>query len=372
MQKSFYVTENNGQEMVIETLQSLGMVRLADKSDLSYFVKWVERRSDIDFGRLKEGQQIVNHIANNFLFTTKNGLFHVLKDHERARKKKDPSFSIAAFVPETYRMDVAEERTALQSTIQREPDGTAWIIKPSNMNQGRGITIKASKEELKEICGKKDGALAGGATSVVQRYMKSPLLLDGRKFDMRIYMLIAKAANPALVFYHEGYCRLSHEKFEMGRFDNLQMHLTNAAVQRKHPDHKEKGEETIWAMDELQQYLSMNSLAPGDWVSATMVPRVQEIMKIVFESIRDKVDRRRGQFDLIGCDFMVDADLNVWLIECNSNPALWRTCKVTKALLPPMISEVLNIAIEIHEKERNKKEILPLTSQNEFVTLISS
>jgi hypothetical protein len=43
-----------------------------------------------------------------------------------------------------------------------------------------------------------------------------------------------------------------------------------------------------------------------------------------FESVRTKInpDSRRGCFELLGFDFMIDADFTVWLIECNTNPCI--------------------------------------------------
>jgi hypothetical protein len=32
-------------------------------------------------------------------------------------------------------------------------------------------------------------------------------------------------------------------------------HLTNAAVQKKHPDFKDQKEDTIWSMPQMEQYV---------------------------------------------------------------------------------------------------------------------
>lgn len=38
------------------------------------------------------------------------------------------------------------------------------------------------------------------------------------------------------------------------------------------------------------------------------------------QSVQDKVGNRHNSFGFYGYDFMVDEDLNVWLIEVNSGP----------------------------------------------------
>ena len=57
------------------------------------------------------------------------------------------------------------------------------------------------------------------------RYIANPLLVEGRKFDIRCYMLIANTV-PYLVLYHEGYIRLSMYLYDKDS-DNLIAHLTN-------------------------------------------------------------------------------------------------------------------------------------------------
>lgn len=43
--------------------------------------------------------------------------------------------------------------------------------------------------------------------SIIQRYIANPLLLEGKKFDIRCYCLIA-SAQPAFLLFHKGYARV--------------------------------------------------------------------------------------------------------------------------------------------------------------------
>ena len=46
-------------------------------------------------------------------------------------------------------------------------------------------------------------------------------------------------------------------------------------------------------------------------------------MRLIFLTVKDKLDRRFGCFELFGFDFLVDDQLNPALIEINTNPALF-------------------------------------------------
>jgi hypothetical protein len=53
----------------------------------------------------------------------------------------------------------------------------------------------------------------------------NPLLIQGKKFDIRCYMLIS-SVKPLIVLYHSGYIRLSMFDFDAND-GNLLTHLTN-------------------------------------------------------------------------------------------------------------------------------------------------
>lgn len=77
------------------------------------------------------------------------------------------------------------------------------------------------------------------------RYLSQPLLLDGKKFDIRVYMLLVAAERgQILAFYREGYVRRACLPYDKNSED-MTVHLTNQYVQKKHPTYSDIKEETV-------------------------------------------------------------------------------------------------------------------------------
>ena len=53
-----------------------------------------------------------------------------------------------------------------------------------------------------------------------------------------------------------------------------------------------------------------------------IVKKIDEICRLVIETIKDQMDRKYGCFELFALDFLIDENLNPYLIEANVNPAL--------------------------------------------------
>ena len=64
------------------------------------------------------------------------------------------------------------------------------------------------------------------------------------------------------------------------------------------------------------------------------------------------VDNRKNSFEFYGCDFMVDDDLNVWLLEVNSSPSM--ECKgqpVLGALVKDVLSDLAKVVVDWEKKK---------------------
>ena len=86
------------------------------------------------------------------------------------------------------------------------------------------------------------------ASAVVQSYIKNPLLVDGFKFDLRLYVVVTSCDPLRVYLFKEGLVRICTEKFEIPNSGNLQnpfIHLTNYTVNKNN----EKFETTISTYD---------------------------------------------------------------------------------------------------------------------------
>ena len=224
---------------------------------------------------------------------------------------------------------------------------------------------------------------------VVQYYLQRPLLLRGRKFDVRAYMLIAWTS-PFLVYFHHGYVRLSLVDYDLANLDNTAAHLTNQYQQKKEKDFDQRREESMWSMEALADYLATEEgrmavaedarhmLMPSGehkdcadaakhWVFTTFAARMKSIMTYAFQAAKPHLDRSVGYFDLLGVDFMVDEHLNTWLIEVNVNPALHTRCRPCQDLLPGMVRSVLDIELDLFQQHTSASR-RPICAPSQEVT----
>lgn len=65
------------------------------------------------------------------------------------------------------------------------------------------------------------------------------------------------------------------------------------------------------------------------------------------DAVKQKLALDKGQFELFGYDFLIDADLKAWMIEVNTNPCLEESCTILKAYLYRMVNDALKLTIDL-------------------------
>lgn len=97
--------------------------------------------------------------------------------------------------------------------FKRKP-GTIWIMKPAGRAQGKGIFLftelkditewkkgENKQNENKNDPNNKENSSNVPEVYVVQRYVCNPLLIGGKKFDMRIYVLVTSVGVDLFLFF---------------------------------------------------------------------------------------------------------------------------------------------------------------------------
>lgn len=146
----------------------------------------------------------------------KDSLWRLYSEKQREFGEREFGFMTASFV-------LPEEKAAFEEVFRRQaretPDNNTWIVKDPEGAGGKGIYIADALEQvdLQERV-------------LVSSYLKNPLLANGFKYDLRIYVLIASLDPLAVYVYDEGLARLSSFKYSFDApLDKLGIHLNNVA-----------------------------------------------------------------------------------------------------------------------------------------------
>lgn len=87
-------------------------------------------------------------------------------------------------------------------------DENIWIVKPAHSSQGRGIYLLTDLQDLPP-------AVVDNTPQqyVISRYIYKPLLINGLKFDIRMYVLVTSLDPLRIYLYNEGLVRFASEPY---------------------------------------------------------------------------------------------------------------------------------------------------------------
>lgn len=279
--------------------------------------RWQQLSRGIAFDQVNScgTRQLVNHIQNHALITTKHQLFSTLVQYCETKRldvfqylpltfplqmdndlclnelekfiqyfnaiKKAPEdvntkFGHSMQLPYSMRQNDKTQRQQCAKYLLKDTFFTGqnvWILKATEFNRGVGIHVFNSLQtmgkllrEYAESAGHyqnshiyrciqritKENPADDSTTQissseakdkqkslsfVVQKYLERPLLLNQRKFDIRVWALLTQENK--LFFFQEGYVRTSSVEYtlEQSSIQKPEIHLTNIAVQKFSQDY---------------------------------------------------------------------------------------------------------------------------------------
>lgn len=77
------------------------------------------------------------------------------------------------------------------------------------------------------------------------------------------------------------------------------------------------------------------------------------------KSVEGKINQsnRKFCFEIFGYDFILDGDMNPWLIEVNTNPCLEESSTLLKRLIPRMVNDALKLTVDVVFPPKKGKQV---------------
>ncbi|KAL6055630.1 putative tubulin--tyrosine ligase pby1 [Balamuthia mandrillaris] len=277
-----------------------------------------------------------------------------------------------------------------------------WILKASVVNKAEGVNIVRTPNQVRNLLQKWPEVREW----VLQRYIERPLLVDGRKFHLRAYVL---AVGTRKVFLHGDMLALfagraytlpssqqqqqqqqqqitpkeeekaEEEKIEEGEetgkrkgrkgrkgrkdrrregrerqqnivdaIDRL-AHLTNTALQAQQPDFQE--ERCVKTLSELEKDIGPQLCSS---IFAQCCRVVEDTFRAVFREFGAFM-ALPNCFELFGYDFLVDEKGKVWLLEINAGPDFKQTGSRLDYIIQSVMEGALQHGLDPYFEEKEEK-----------------
>jgi tubulin monoglycylase TTLL3/8 len=187
-----------------------------------------------------------------------------------------------------------------------------WIVKAGRKSRGRDIALFNDINKLKMHT-------SSSNCWVVQKYIENPLIISNKKFDIRQWVLISNADPLTIWIYKRCYLRFTIEDYNDDNITNPYIHLTNNSITKKSTKFdKASIEGCMWSIDQFKDFLIKEK--GSDLWTNKVYPSLKKIVKHSLVAVGNL--GRSNSFEILGYDFMIDEDMNPWLLEINSSPAM--------------------------------------------------
>jgi len=310
--------------------------------------------------------QMSNHIPGLKSIKTKDNLAENIYQYAANYQKTNRTQCFQKLFPKTFSLvkedqckQFFEEFNSQEYQRKKADQKVVYFRKiGAELHGGDGVFAVDDKEEkyIRELY--QNGELCGQIrdNNLMQYYISNPLLLNGRKFDFRLYMLIA-SVNPFIVYYHDGLLRVSLTDYDpkntsraslLPNGDETDTIIRRARLRGKYlgKTADELREEYMWSFERLQDYLLENGYTTDpNWLENYLRPELKKTMAHLIRMSRNDYLKVSSVYELQGLDFILDENLNLWFIEANPKPAIEEATPHSKELFKTMFLDQYEIVI---------------------------
>ena len=347
--------------------------------------------------------QKYNHFISTFHLGRKDNLYKHFKYYKRLFPE------MFNYAPATYILPVDGPDFEYEYKKNKK---ALWIVKPVNLSRGRGIHLLRGESEFKSLY-KKSTQLTL-PQYLISKYIDKPHILNNKKYDLRIYVLVASFTPLRIYLYNNGLVRFATEDYKRGDLDNVFIHLTNYSINKnnlkyksnqnlknqqcelfpreetegteaeggfegeildgeiqegedKEDDNSPDDDSNKWSLIEYRNYfkkIGKGNIMDLIWsqieaiVIKTIISVSTEYYKNIFPS------KLNNSFGLYGFDILIDEKFRAWLIEVNVNPSLHCTSPLDLSIKTDLISDIFNVVGILPYNHNGNKSVYDYTMIN--------
>ena len=320
------------------------------QSNIKNLLFWCDNNVGVEFCLNLKPWQFVNHFPGTFSISRKVELARNLDKMQKLFPK------IYSFNPKTFILPM--QSLDMKRYMQNVPiNKRTFIIKPDLGAQGKGIFLVMDPDVVDTYT----------ESAIAQHYIP-PCLLEGLKFDFRIYALITSIDPLRVYIFKEGMTRFATEKYVKPRPSNLKdvfRHLTNYSVNKKNekfqkPESSESDDSShkrplTHVFHELEQN-GFDVEYAQQQIDQLIVLTIISGQPYIAHNYRTAIKVNDGKsrcFEILGFDVLLDKKLKPWLLEVNHSPSLLCESPFDKELKDNLITGAMKM-LELNPHIRKK------------------
>ncbi|XP_013397586.1 tubulin polyglutamylase TTLL4 isoform X2 [Lingula anatina] len=307
-----------------------GFTHSTDAGEYTFYFSLPYQINETKYYQMVRPYQKFNHFPDSWILGCKDKLAGNLL-HFKIKYGSEEY----GFFPRTFILPF--DRISLKRAWDSTEKG-AWILKPSCTFGGNGIEVVNDWKQIPE-----------NEYVVVQRYIPNPILCDGFKMDLRLYVHVTSIDPLRIYLLNEGSVRISAKKYTMDDLHNRAIHLTNRDVVPEDSgyfvdENMERGNRRsfTWLWGYLKEKYGVEHQPIWDSIKDVVIKTILTGEAKMRKSTRAFIKNRYSVHELFGFDILLDEDLKAWLMEVNVSPRFPRN--ILKRVTQPMLASMLNLA----------------------------
>ena len=216
-----------------------------------------------------------------------------------------------------------------------------WFVKPAHRWGGRGIKILESLDKIEK------------ETYLINKYITNLDLINNKKYDLRLYVLVTGLKPLRIYLNREGLIRIASRNFslDISNIKDRYVHLTNTGVNSKSkefiiPNNDDNEQANIWNFHTYERYLKKINVDYNkikDKIKDIIIKSMISVYKNLTMELSENNLNDINFFDVLGYDIIITNTYEPILLEINSGPSIVTYNELDKPIKTNLLVDILNI-----------------------------